>query len=71
VFQWGSQMVPQVPKTFPIAPPFSFFPYVFQMCSHYVTFKVPICSRTCSPYHLTFIPYALAIIVLLFTSPIN
>jgi hypothetical protein len=29
--------------------------------------KFPMCSSTLSPYHLTFIPYALATVVLLST----
>ncbi len=44
---------------------FSLVPNVFKLCS----FKFPICSPTCSPQHLNFIPYALANVVLL--SPIQ
>ncbi len=60
---------------------FFIFPW-FPMCSHYVPFtfsmrfhqvlnmflKFPTFSPTCPPQHLTFIPYALANVVLL--SPI-
>jgi len=60
---------------------FFIFPW-FPMCSHYVPFnfsmgfhqvlnmflKFSICSPTCPPRHLSFIPYALANVVLL--SPI-
>ncbi len=40
-----------------------FFPIFagFPMCSHYVPLKFPkfpMCSPSCSPQHLTFIPYA-------------
>ncbi len=60
----------------------SFLPW-FPMCSHYVPFKFAMgfcqvlnmfpkfsmCSPTCSPQHGTFIPYALANVVVL--SPIQ
>jgi hypothetical protein len=82
MFPWGSKRVPRVPKTFPIAPHcwrdfFSFFPgsqhvpFKFPMDSHQALNgfpKFPLCSPTWSPKHLTFIPYALANVVLL--SPI-
>ncbi len=48
------------------------FPIKFSMGSHQVPnmfSKLPICSPTCCPQHLAFIPYALANVVLL--SPIQ
>jgi len=77
-FSWCSQYDPQVLMVFPIRSSSSHgVPNVilkFSWCSQYVPFKFsmgspkfPMCSGTCSPYHLTFIPYALANVVLLVT----
>ncbi len=44
-------------------------PTMFLLSSQWVAISFPICSPTCSPWHLTFIPYAKANVVLL--SPIK